>query len=1000
VQVELQDSRRLGHFFRDDEDMAAAADIAVIVKEAIEASESLIVVCSPRSARSRWVNAEIQHFRKTGRGQNVFAIVVEGEPNSSDPNAECFPPALRSFSQTDAVDGLPIEPLALDVHKEGKSRICARLAAGLLQINFDDLWQRDRRRAVRQQQFWTGAATILAGIFAVLASLAVVFGVEAQANARIASVNELRAKKGEAEAENKSREAQFQRDLAVEAKRLADQTALEREQQRQLATAFAVEADAQRTAATRTLRQLFVTKAWDAVARNDLLLAARYAIGGYRVSAENAEGTRAVLGVAIGLAGELISTIAVPDGESSGSFDAAFGPKGVRILNASIPKRTTSLLDQAGNVLVRLDDVLSPELAELSLDGRWVVLRNEVRSAENGDLIAKLQGVNASDIDAAHFSPDGRRLLTVSKTGTIELWQPSSGKLLRKQQLTLPSDDDDPIIAPWVKYARGGSVVAITFHNTVEVWQSDLSARVAALTIDSENGEGWIAGWAISPDGQHLAFSKMNFGSKENEILFGSVDDDRLESVVTPGSRWERVSDFSADGRTFMTLTNDNTLVSRSAATGAFLGRVAGNQTNLTAVMPPVSDDWVVAGDAAGAARIWNILSGRTIANLVAHVGAVENIWISQSGQRIATSGSDGFVRVWDASSNKPIYSWRSPGAFDLQFSASDRQLLVAGSVSDDCTSDYLRLVEVESGRPLVKFSETLCEPSQSAISADGSLVTAWEATGAVTTWSAVDGNLVWRSSGVPRSGVPGGNRSWYTIGDEHGLRVLRRDDNFVVAILPEEVVADRETAFSDDGNVLLTSSSTGQRVVWSMPEGRNQVVLDMPKRQSWYRIRLAPNGKFVAGTLRDRSGTFIWSVLDGRVVATLGDPAVGHMGDLAFSPDGTRIATGGPGKYLSIWNTADGRLLSRYSAGDDDIWSVSFSHDGKMLAALGSGGGVDVWNVWSLTAPLSELIEYSCNRWLIPSAQKFSQIEVDTDPLLRSEWPGISTDVCATSGH
>ena len=122
VEVELPPARRLGRFFRDDEEMAAAADIAVTVEGAIENAESLIVVCSPRSAKSKWVAAEIQHFRRTGRARKVFAVIVDGVPNSGDPETECFPKALRAGTDPDDPDALPIEPLGLDVRKVAVER--------------------------------------------------------------------------------------------------------------------------------------------------------------------------------------------------------------------------------------------------------------------------------------------------------------------------------------------------------------------------------------------------------------------------------------------------------------------------------------------------------------------------------------------------------------------------------------------------------------------------------------------------------------------------------------------------------------------------------------------------------------------------------------------------------------------------------------------------------------------------------------------------------------
>ena len=188
-------NRRLGRFFRDEEDMAAASDIGVIVRRAIENAESLIVICSPRSAQSKWVNAEIHHYRRTGRARKVFAVIIDGVPNSGDPETECFPPALRAAGDPDDPDALPIEPLGLDVRKDGPERACARLAAGLMDVDFDDLWQRDRRRAEARQRLLIGGLTAISTVFAALAATAIWLGAQSERNAA-----EARARSAEAEA--------------------------------------------------------------------------------------------------------------------------------------------------------------------------------------------------------------------------------------------------------------------------------------------------------------------------------------------------------------------------------------------------------------------------------------------------------------------------------------------------------------------------------------------------------------------------------------------------------------------------------------------------------------------------------------------------------------------------------------------------------------------------------------------------------------------------------
>ncbi len=166
VVAEIDDKRRLGRFFRDEEEMPASPDLASTIRGAIDDTESLIVVCSPHAAQSKWVNAEILHFRQTGRGGKVFAVIAAGTPNSGDVATECFPPALRTIS---ADGSMPIEPLALDLRKESKARVCARMAAGLLDISFDDLWRREQRR---RRAFFARVSVGGVAIVAIIAVLA------------------------------------------------------------------------------------------------------------------------------------------------------------------------------------------------------------------------------------------------------------------------------------------------------------------------------------------------------------------------------------------------------------------------------------------------------------------------------------------------------------------------------------------------------------------------------------------------------------------------------------------------------------------------------------------------------------------------------------------------------------------------------------------------------------------------------------------------------------
>lgn len=168
---------RLSPVFRDREELASASDLGDRIRQAMQASEALVVLCSPGAAASRWVNEEIRAWRRLGRGHRVFCVIVPAA-GAHDP-ALPFPPALSEA--LDDAGPLP-EPIAADLRPEGDGPALARLKliAGLLGVGLDDLRRREAQRRQRRMA-WIAAAS-LAGmtIAAVLAGQAHVARNDAQ----------------------------------------------------------------------------------------------------------------------------------------------------------------------------------------------------------------------------------------------------------------------------------------------------------------------------------------------------------------------------------------------------------------------------------------------------------------------------------------------------------------------------------------------------------------------------------------------------------------------------------------------------------------------------------------------------------------------------------------------------------------------------------------------------------------------------------------------------
>ncbi|NCG05510.1 MAG: TIR domain-containing protein [Gammaproteobacteria bacterium] len=158
--------KRLGKVFRDREELSTGQNLGDHLTAALEQSQNLIVICSPNAVQSQWVSQEIEYFKNLGRGDRIFALLVEG-------GAESLPQPLLTDIQGNA-----LEPLAADPRKDADGRRLAKLKliAGMLETNLDQLAQRERAR--RQQLLFSYAG--LANLFLMAIGAALYFDQQRQ----------------------------------------------------------------------------------------------------------------------------------------------------------------------------------------------------------------------------------------------------------------------------------------------------------------------------------------------------------------------------------------------------------------------------------------------------------------------------------------------------------------------------------------------------------------------------------------------------------------------------------------------------------------------------------------------------------------------------------------------------------------------------------------------------------------------------------------------------
>lgn len=195
--------KRLTPLFRDRSDADASGNLGAALNAALEHSDALIVLCSPASARSSWVNAEIRRFKQLGRAGRIIPMLVGGRPvrfESETAADGAFPHAL--FERLDAAGHVAgadePEPLAADISAAGDGFEFATLKviAALTGVPLTELTGRQFEAERRERRIVRAVAATMA-VLAIAAAIAAIVADRAAdaARARLSSAIEMAARR-------------------------------------------------------------------------------------------------------------------------------------------------------------------------------------------------------------------------------------------------------------------------------------------------------------------------------------------------------------------------------------------------------------------------------------------------------------------------------------------------------------------------------------------------------------------------------------------------------------------------------------------------------------------------------------------------------------------------------------------------------------------------------------------------------------------------------------
>ena len=154
--------KKMGKCFRDAEELPLTPSLSDDIERALDNSEWLIAICSPRYLESLWCRREVEYFAERKGRDRILIVLADGHPEDS------FPELLR-WRVNDRGERIPHQPLAAEARgatmaerfKKLKTEKF-RLLAPMLGVGFDDLRRRARQRRIRITA-GVSAAVVLAG---------------------------------------------------------------------------------------------------------------------------------------------------------------------------------------------------------------------------------------------------------------------------------------------------------------------------------------------------------------------------------------------------------------------------------------------------------------------------------------------------------------------------------------------------------------------------------------------------------------------------------------------------------------------------------------------------------------------------------------------------------------------------------------------------------------------------------------------------------------------
>ena len=508
-------------------------------------------------------------------------------------------------------------------------------------------------------------------------------------------------------------------------------------------------------------------------------------------------------------------------------------------------------------------------------------------NATTGELLRILQ--HSSMVFCTAFSPNGKLLVSCVENALIKLWDVATGEILK-----ILSGHENCVWA--VAFSPDGQIVASGGEDkTIKLW--DVATGECLQTW--EGHAGWVKSVQFSPDGTILIS-----GSFDRTIRIWDVALGACLKILHEHSEPVILVDISPDGKTIASASYDSTIRLWEVSTGQCLRTIQGHTNRVWSVRFSPDGKTIASGGDDRSARLWNIATGECSKTIQGYSNVVYRIAFESDRQLLASGHEDQTVKLWDIHTGQHrSLSGHKNRVFDVAFHPI---MPILASASGDRT---VKLWDWHTGNCLHTFAGHESWVVSVTFSPDGQILASSSYDHTIKLWHVQTGECI---------------------------KVLRGHTNYVLSI-----------AFSPDGQ-LLVSGSYGQTIkLWEVSTGDCLGTWEGQDSRIWS-VAFSPDGQTIASGGNDRS-IKLWSISDRKSLHKPLRTLEGHEGEIlstSFNQQGDKLLSTSMDKTIKLWDLATDRCIKTLHGHENSVWSGILSQDGCTLLSSSADETIKIWDV------------------------------------------------------